>query len=103
MKNSTQGKTRFFIEERARELNHIKERPFYGRPEAETFYNILKKKYNVLQVSWCGVIVSVVSYKKDSQFMFEALTKMFPQMSVHQKESPFTELVTTWTLPKSLK
>lgn len=100
MKNTTVNHTESFKRMRARELKYIKENPFCGRESAEEMYTALKKHYNILQVSVCGLIVSIVSYKKDSDKMRHILAKMFPERRVLQKTSELTELITTYTLPK---
>lgn len=100
MKNTTVNKTESFKRMRARELEYIKKYPFCGHEKSQELYKTLKQKYNILQVSVCGEIVSIVSYKKDADNMRYILSKMFPERRVLQKTSELTELVTTYTLPK---
>jgi len=99
MKNSIANHSEAFIRERQRELDFIKNTPYYGSPMSEKLYNTLKNKYNILQVGVCGKIVSVVHYKQDSDTMLHILSKMFEDRRVLQKTSKLTELVTTYTLP----
>ena len=99
MKNSTVGKTSAFIKERKFELDCYQKQPFYGQPLAEQMYKTLKKRYTIVQVSVCGVIVRVVHYKKDEVEMYANLRAMFPESNVRQTTSNFTELVTTCAIP----
>lgn len=100
MKNTTTNKTEWFKAERQNELDFIKARPYYGSDAAEKMYKILKKRYNILQVGVCGLLISVVSYKKDAIDMLMILNKMFPTLTVKQRTSEYTGLITTYTIPK---
>lgn len=96
-----ENKTEAFKMESVRELDFIKSTPFYGSQIAEKFYKLLSDKYNILQVGVCGVIVSIVSYKKDADNMLYVLNNMFPDRRILQKESEYTGFITTYTLPNS--
>lgn len=101
MKNSIKDKTYSFKIMRERELDFIKNTPFYGTDDAKKLYDSIKRKYDILQVGVCGEIVSIVSYKKDADNMMFFLTNMFKNRIVKQKTCHLTELITTYTIPKN--
>jgi len=98
MKNIKQGHTESFLRMRAKEIKFINSTPFYGSPLAEKLFKLLKSQCNILQVSVCGSIVSIVSYQQDSIKALEYLNTMFPQSIVKQKTSELTQLVTTYKI-----
>ena len=100
MKNTVTNKTESFKRMRQQEIDFINKTPFYGAKTAEKLYNKVKSNYNILQVGVCGVIVNIVSYKKDADNIRTILASMFPERRIMQKTSELTELVTTYTLPK---
>ena len=100
MKNTIANHTESFKRMRQQQIDFINNTPFYGAEIAEKLYKKLKSHYNILQVGVCGVIVSIVSYKEDSDNMRTILAEMFPERRILQKTSELTELVTTYTLPK---
>lgn len=68
---------------------------------AEELYNILKSKYNIVQVGICGEIVSLVSQKHDAAIMKTYLEALLPERMILQKKLELTQLVCTYTLPKN--
>lgn len=99
-KNKTIGHTYHWLNERERLTNFYQERPFYGSPLAKTFYEQVKKIIpSLIQVSICGPIVSIVTYKQDKDKARHILFKMF-NSEIKETICPFTEYATTYVINK---
>lgn len=99
-KNTTENHTDSWKRERDRQIKFYNEQPFYGSKVAEKMYESVKKIIpSVLQVSHCGPIVSIVTYKQDADKAVNILHKMF-NGSPKQNTCPYTDFVTTFVINK---
>lgn len=94
-KNQTTNKTESWIRERQRLTDFYNKTPFFGEPAAKQLYETLKKAIpSIIQVSKCGVFISVTTYKQDGDRAAYLLNTAF-KTKVKQTTCPFTDFVTT--------
>jgi len=99
-KNSTDGFTYQFKNERERLTKFYNSTPFYGNKLAETLYTTVRKVLpSLIQASVCGISVSLVTYKQDADKAAELLSAAFKK-PVKRLECHYTGFITCHILNK---
>jgi len=100
-KNSTDGYTYQFKNERDRLTAFYNSTPFYGNKLSETLYNKVKIAIpSLIQASICGCNISLVTYKQDADKAAHLLSESFKQ-PVKIIDCHYTGFVTTYLINKS--
>lgn len=99
-KNSTKGYTSNWINERNRLTEFYQKTPFYGSQLSEKLFTLVKTTIpSLIQVSHCGPVIQITTYKQDADKAQSILYGMFKR-TVNQKTCPYTAYVTTYVINK---
>jgi hypothetical protein len=99
-KNKTEGYTESWKRERDRQTKFYQDTPYYGSNLAKKMYELIKQTIpSLIQVSHCGAIVQLTTYKQDADKARSILSTMFNSI-VKQKTCPYTEYITTYIINK---
>lgn len=94
-KNSTEGYTEAWKRERERQMKYYQDCPYVG-PLGKRMYDAVKSQIpSLIHASVCGILVSLVVYKQDTDKARHYLAQAF-KVPVKQMECPYTEYVTLY-------